>query len=205
MRFSIRLLIVPVLALALALGSGCGTVLFHPYRDGMLAEGAVVLPVPHVRQEHAQSCGWAVASMLFKYYDQPIRDEDRELLLREPESDDGVTGLALKELLERNGFRAIIFAGGQLDDEGPRGVSYHIGRGWPLVVMISPEGSRHHYVVVSGLDELRELVVMVEPVRGEVICGWQDFMELWARGNCFTLLAVPEKLVGREDVELSPE
>ncbi len=191
--------------LVLVLGGGCGAGLFEPYRAGLLAEGAVVLPVPFVRQEHKLSCGWSAASMLFRYYDQPIGEDDRERLLREPESDDGVTGRALKELLERNGFRACIFAGGPLDEEGPRGVSYHLRRGWPLVVMLSPEGSRRHYVVVSGLDARTGLVVMVDPVRGDVVCRWRVFEKLWERGNHFTLLAVPEKLRGREDGKPEPE
>jgi ABC-type bacteriocin/lantibiotic exporter with double-glycine peptidase domain len=194
-----------VLALALALGSGCGGGVFWPYHPDLLAEGAAVLPVPHVRQEHEQSCGWAVASMLLQYYDQPVGEEDRERLLREPESADGVTGRMLKELLERNGLRACIFAGGSLDEEGPRGVSYHLERGWPLVVMLSPEGSRRHYVVVTGLDERSGLVVMVDPVKGNVVCRKQVFEKLWELGNSFTLLAVPEKLQGREDGEAIAE
>ena len=107
MRTSIR--ICPMLAIALAAGSGCARALFLPYRPGALAEGAVRLRVPFVPQEYEKSCGWSVASMLFRYYDQPIGEEDRELLKREPESEDGVTGRALKELLEGNGFRAVIF------------------------------------------------------------------------------------------------
>ena len=71
-----------------------------------------------------------------------------------------------------------------------------MSRGWPLVVMISPQGVNRHYVIVSGIDERRGLVVIVEPVRGEVVCEQQDFENLWERGNFFTLLAVPERLGG---------
>jgi len=187
----------PMLAIALASGAGCARALFLPYGPEALSAGAIRLQVPFVPQEHAQGCGWSVASMLFRYYDQPISDEDRELLKRNPESDGGVTGRALRELLARNGFRAVIFEGAPLDEAGPRGVSYLLSKGWPLVVMISPQGVNRHYVIVSGIDERRELVVMVEPVRGEVVCGRQDFEELWERGNFFTLLAVPERLGGR--------
>jgi len=184
---------------ALASGAGCARALFLPYRPGALAEGAVRLEVPFVPQEHARSCGWSVASMLFRYYDQPIGEEDRELLLGESESEDGVSGRTLKALLERNGFRTVIFEGRPLDEAGPRGVLYHLGRGWPLVVMISPEGVNRHYVIVSGIDERRGLVVIIEPVRGEVVCGRQDFEDLWERGNFFSLLAVPERLGGQGD------
>jgi len=188
----------PILAIALASGAGCSRALFLPYGPEALSEGAIRLQVPFVPQEHARGCGWSVASMLFRYYDHPISDEDRELLKRNPESDVGVTGRALRELLARNGFRAAIFEGAPLDETGPRGVLYHLSRGWPLVVMISPHGVNRHYVIVSGIDERRGLVVMVEPVRGEVVCERQDFNNLWERGNYFALLAVPERLGGRE-------
>jgi ABC-type bacteriocin/lantibiotic exporter with double-glycine peptidase domain len=191
-------------ALALLLGAGCGAALFEPYRPGSLAPDAALLNVPLVRQEHERSCGFAAASMLFQYYDQPVGEADRELLLREPESADGVTGRALQGLLERNGFRAQVFAGELFDGTSPRGVLYHLRRGRPLVAMLSVDGPRRHYVVVSGLDTLNGIVVIVDPAKGVVACRAHAFLDLWEQGNRFALLAVPADLGSREDGRPAP-
>jgi ABC-type bacteriocin/lantibiotic exporter with double-glycine peptidase domain len=187
---------------AVALACGCGPL--RPYGPGSLSEGSVVLDVPAVRQDDRRTCGFAVLAMLSQYYGTEIREEDRERVRAEASSEDGVSGRFIKDVLERNGFRVYIFAGKLLDGKGPRGILYHLDRGRPLVVMLSADRSRHHYMVVSGLDTERDLVVGVDPGKGRVICRGGAFRRMWERSNSFTLVAVPVKTNPRDGGEARP-
>ncbi len=184
---------------AVALAGGCGLGPLRAYRPGSLTDDSIVLNVPLVRQEDRRTCGFAAVTMLSRYYKAPISEEDGELIRIEAESEEGVSGRFLKEVLERNGFRVYVFPGELFDKESARGVAYHLDRGRPLVVMLSPKGSRHHYMVVSGLNASKDFVVCEDPDKGKVICRGRAFRKMWKRSNFFTLLAVPAKMGSGED------
>jgi ABC-type bacteriocin/lantibiotic exporter with double-glycine peptidase domain len=187
---------------AVALACGCGPL--RPCGPMSLSERGVLLDVPAVRQDGRRTCGFAVVEMLSQYYGTEIGEEDRERIRAEAGSEDGVSGRFIKDVLERNGFRVYIFPGKLLDGEGPMGIRYHLDRGRPIVVMLSAGGSRHHYMVVSGLDVERDLVVGVDPGKGKVVCSGRAFRRMWERANHFTLLAVPVKTGPREGGEAGP-
>lgn len=179
------------MALAVASVTGCMSGPLRAYREGSLDAGSLLLDVPLIRQDAGRACGFAAVSMLCEYYGMPIAEDDLELVRVETEAKKGVSGRLLEQVLERNGFHVRIFAGELLDEEGPRGVAYHLKKGRPVLVMVSPDGKNYHYTVVSGLSVERDLVVLEDPDRGKVVCRGRVFRKIWERGNRFTLLAVP--------------
>ncbi len=181
-----------VICLAFATPStGCILSPLKAYDQARLSSGSVVLDVPLVRQPDNRTCGLCVAEMLSQYYRLPLAEEDRELVRRRAASEGGTSAGLLEEVLERNGFRVVIFRGESLDGESPTSISYHLNRKRPLVVMVSPRGSRDHYMVVSGLDVENDLVVFEDPGRGHVMCRGRVFRRIWARSDFLVLLAVP--------------
>lgn len=191
-----RLLIHPGMFAVLMLAGGCLLSPLRPYRPELAANGGIVLDVPLVRQEDGRTCGFAAATMLSRYYRAPIAEDDCERL-RVAASEERVSGRLLQEVLERNGFRVCVFAGALLDEDSPLSIAYHLKKGLPPVVMVSPRGRRDHYMVVSGLNAAKDLVFFEDPDKGKVACRGRAFRKMWERSNFFTLLAVPRKIRAR--------
>lgn len=181
---------IPILALA-ASCTGCFLSPLRAYDARRISEGSVCLDVPLVRQPDSSTCGLCAAEMLSKYYRVPLADDDRELVRRRAVEEQGTTARLLKEVLERAGFRVLIFRGESLDDETPTAVAYHLRKKRPLVVMVSPDGRRDHYMVVSGRDAANDMIVFEDPGRGRVMCHGPAFRKMWERSDCLVLLAVP--------------
>ncbi len=176
---------------ALAASTGCLVGPLRRYDPAAAAAGGVVLHVPLVRQQERYDCGFAAATMLALYYKRPFGDADAERLRLAAASDEKVSGRLLAEVLEANGFHARVFAGDLLDTDTPAGIAYHLDRGRPLVVMVSPKGDLCHFMVVSGLNVSKDLVYFEDPDKGKVACRGRAFRKMWERAGSFTLLAVP--------------
>ncbi len=184
-----------VLTLCAALLSGGCIGLFRRYaRNIPLSAQATAVDVPIVEQEERNDCGLSAVSMVAKYYGRPIAPADRALLLSDARSD-GASARRVREVFERNGYAAFVFKGELLADSSARGVLHHLKRGRPVIVAISKNGKRHHYVVVSGYDPTKELVVIEDPRKGHVMCPVRVFEKMWGRSGFLTLLAVPKSAV----------
>jgi hypothetical protein len=88
----------------------------------------------------------------------------------------------------QNGYRAFAFAGQSADLER----QLRLGR--PLLVALKP-GSRSslHYVVVAGLDQPGQLVLVNDPAQRKLLKeDISQFEREWRRAGNWTLLAVPE-------------
>jgi hypothetical protein len=55
--------------------------------------------------------------------------------------------------------------------------------------MLTSEGNGPHYEILLGYDEPRGNVILLDPVRGEVLLTTANFEQVWARCSHFTLLA----------------
>jgi ABC-type bacteriocin/lantibiotic exporter with double-glycine peptidase domain len=164
----------------------------------VLASGpsGVWLDVPFVKQEK-NGCGAATIAMLMRYWLQQegrrASDEadlgliQRALYSRQAH---GIYASDMSHYLEQQGFRTFAFQGewGSLKQ--------HLEKGRPLIVALKPGGGDTplHYVVVTGLDWDRGLVMINDPAARKLLKEDRSKFEgEWKATANWTLLAVPEQ------------
>lgn len=175
---------VALLLAALApLALGCRT------RPPVLSDEAVVLELPVVRQDELWECGLVSITALTSYYGIEMPAERRAGLAETAAEGEGLSGAELRAALEPLGLEVFVFPGTL--DGGPAGLYGHVDRGRPPLVMLSSDGSAHHYCLVLGYDPPRGHVVLLDPRRGRVVLPEEVFERSWERSSRFTLLAVP--------------
>jgi predicted double-glycine peptidase len=152
------------------------------------------LDVPFVKQEK-DGCGAASISMLMQYWlkqqGTPVQQSadaaniQRTLYSRQAH---GIYAADLQKYLEQQGFRTFSFAGNWADLEK------HLRKGRPLIVATTPGGPLH-YVVLTGLDSERRLIMVNDPARRKLL-KWDraTFEKQWSAAGNWTLLAVPQQL-----------
>jgi predicted double-glycine peptidase len=150
------------------------------------------LDVPFVAQTK-DGCGAASIAMVMQYWErqqnQPMRAEaEPEQILHSLYSAPahGIYASAMAHYFEANGFRAFAFAADWMDIER----ELHYGR--PLIVALKP-GASLHYVVVAGVDEPEQLVLVNDPAERKLLKEDQSqFEREWKAAGNWALLAVPE-------------
>jgi ABC-type bacteriocin/lantibiotic exporter with double-glycine peptidase domain len=92
----------------------------------------------------------------------------------------------MSHYFEANGFRAFAFPADWVDIER----QLHYGR--PLIVALKP-GASLHYVVVAGVDEPEQLVLVNDPAQRKLLKEDQSqFEREWKAAGNWALLAVPQ-------------
>jgi ABC-type bacteriocin/lantibiotic exporter with double-glycine peptidase domain len=182
----------PLVALLLALGLlslSCAT----PNGLKTLSDEAVLLDLPLVRQTSANLCGEVALEMLTRYYGVLLTTGQETRLKKQAEQEKGITGKTLKKVLEEQGYFVAVFSGTL--DRKVSGLYHHLDLKRPLIVMIQGDGpDRNHYVLAVGYDEGTDAVVLLDPVRGEVVMPLINFRKAWKKVNNFTILAMPKNL-----------
>jgi ABC-type bacteriocin/lantibiotic exporter with double-glycine peptidase domain len=171
------------LGILLAAGSGCRANLPAP----PLSQSAVRLDLPLVKQDALYDCGLASISALCQYWGVEIPAQERVALARTAAAEAGLSGAELGSALERLGLETYLFEGSL--DRSPTGIYGHIDAGRPLLVMLSADGTAHHYSLVLGYDEPRANLVLLDPMKGEILVPSSVFERNWRRCQGFTLLA----------------
>ncbi|MGA7339089.1 MAG: C39 family peptidase [Terracidiphilus sp.] len=152
------------------------------------------LDVPFVRQQK-DGCGAASIAMVMQYWEkqqgQPMRPEaEPAQILRAlySPSAHGIFASAMNGYFQAHGYRAFAFAANRIDLER----ELHAGR--PLIVALKPApGPDLHYVVVAGIDETQQLVLVNDPAQRKLLKEDQSqFEQEWRAAGNWTLLAVPE-------------
>jgi uncharacterized protein YvpB len=152
------------------------------------------LDVPFVPQPK-NGCGAASIAMVMQYWEQhrgqaPRPDADPSQILRHLYSAPahGIYASAMARYFQQNGYRAFAFAGRLADLER------QLAKGRPLIAALKPDsGSSLHYVVVVGLDEPRQLVLVNDPAQRKLLQENQSqFEREWNAAGYWLLLAVPE-------------
>lgn len=163
---------------------------------GSLAAGTsgVWLDVPFVKQEK-NGCGAASMAMVMRYwFQQQGRASDKAdpaLIQRALYTRDahGIYASDIEQYLQQHGFRTFAFHGewGSLKQ--------HLQKGRPLLVALRPSGDAPlHYVVVTGLDWDRELVMVNDPAARKLLKEERSNFEAeWKATANWTLLAVPQQ------------
>ena len=152
------------------------------------------LDVPFVPQQK-DGCGAAGIAMVMQYWEQhqgravqPEAAPARILRALYAPGAHGIYASAMVRYFQQNGYRAFAFAGQTADLER------ELAQGRPLLVALKPgSGSSLHYVVVAGLDEPQQVVLINDPAQRKLLK--QDISQFepeWNAAGRWTLLAVPE-------------
>jgi predicted double-glycine peptidase len=152
---------------------------------------AVRLEVPFVAQEK-NGCGAASLAMVMQYWQRQqggstetdVQSIHRALYSREAR---GVHASDMQRYLGQHGFRTYAFHGEWSDLE------HHLLKGRPLIVALKTGRNDLHYVVATGFDRQRGVVLKHDPaVRSLLAQHRADFEKEWRGANNWTLLALPE-------------
>jgi ABC-type bacteriocin/lantibiotic exporter with double-glycine peptidase domain len=174
-------------ALAVAIIGCCGAV----FADGTTN---LWLDVPFVTQTK-DGCGAASIAMVMQYWEhqqsQPAKLEAQPLQILHAlysDSAHGIYASAMARYFQANGFRAFAFAADWMDIER----QLHFGR--PLIVALKPNsGSSLHYVVVAGLNEPQQVILVNDPAQRKLLKEDQSqFEREWKAAGNWALLAVPQ-------------
>ena len=151
------------------------------------------LDVPFVHQQK-QACGEASIAMVMQYWQQKLHQRaqapaDAAEIVRElPPGRHGVRAAAMVRYFKQHNYRAFAYVGDWGDME------QQLAKGRPLIVALKPEGDASlHYVVVAGVDDPDEVVLMNDPARRKLLKEARaQFQREWKATGNWTLLAVPE-------------
>jgi ABC-type bacteriocin/lantibiotic exporter with double-glycine peptidase domain len=152
------------------------------------------LDVPFVAQQK-DGCGAACIAMVMQYWErhqgQPAQPQaDSAQIYKSVYTRDahGTYASAMLRYLQQNGYRAFAFAGQDADLER------ELAQGRPLIAALKPgPGSTLHYVVVAGLDQPDQLVLMNDPAQRKLVKEDESqFEREWQATGHWLLLAVPE-------------
>jgi ABC-type bacteriocin/lantibiotic exporter with double-glycine peptidase domain len=162
---------------------------------GIAAPKSIWIDVPFIAQPR-DGCGAASIAMIMQYWatqqHRPITAVDRvDTVQKQVYSPHlhGATPTALEAYLQNHGYLTFAVKGSweQLGKE--------LKKGRPLVVALRPSGQRAlHYVVIDGIDNEHELVMMNDPeVRKLLPEGKKQFEKEWSATHNWMLLALPRQ------------
>ncbi len=152
------------------------------------------LDVPFVPQQK-DGCGAASIAMVMQYWERqqgrPLQPEAQPAqIFHVLYSGDahGIYASAMVRYFQQHGYRAFAFAGEAADLER------QLAQGRPLIAALKPDASATlHYVVIVGLDEPQQLVLVNDPAQRKLLKENQpQFEREWKAAGHWILLAVPE-------------
>lgn len=152
------------------------------------------LDVPFVPQQK-DGCGAAGVAMVMQYWEQhegrpvqPAADPARILRALYAPAAHGIYASAIVRYFQQNGYRAFAFAG------QPADLEKQLAAGRPLLVALKPGAEASlHYVVVVGLNQPQQIVVVNDPAQRKLLKeDLSQFEREWNATGSWTLLAVPE-------------
>ena len=149
--------------------------------------------VPYVKQEK-DACGAASMAMVMEYWQRqegwpasPNAQTTHILQALYSDTAHGIYASAMERYLRQNGYQTYAFAGQWSDLER------EIKKGRPLIVALKPDASRSlHYVVVAGVNDPQQLVLLNDPAQRKLLKVERSrFEREWQATKDWTLLAVP--------------
>jgi ABC-type bacteriocin/lantibiotic exporter with double-glycine peptidase domain len=150
------------------------------------------LDIPFVKQTK-DGCGAASVTMVMQYWqlkhfrsDTPNAAEIQRAL--HSDAAHGIYASDMVGYFQQNGYATYAFAGDWSD------LKQHLEKGRPLIVALKPGSMAPlHYVVVAGLDEDRQLVLLNDPAQRKLLKeGRSRFEQEWQGAERWTLLALPQ-------------
>jgi ABC-type bacteriocin/lantibiotic exporter with double-glycine peptidase domain len=152
------------------------------------------LDVPFVAQTR-DGCGAASIAMVMQYWERQRNEATRveaepaailHALYSAPAH--GIYASGMASYFQANGYRAFAFAANWAD------IERELESGRPLIVALrAGSGSSLHYVVVAGLNEPQQLVLVNDPAQRKLLKEDQSrFEREWKAAGNWALLAVPQ-------------
>jgi len=151
------------------------------------------IDVPFVKQAK-DACGAASIAMVMQYWQRqqglsgnPNAEApyiQYALLSHEAH---GIYASDMERYFQQNGFSTFAFDG---DWDA---LKHHLEKGRPLIVCLKP-GSHLplHYVVVAGLDQVGQLVLLNDPAQRKLLKeNYSSFEQEWKAAGRWTLLVLP--------------
>jgi predicted double-glycine peptidase len=155
----------------------------------------VWLDVPFVKQEK-DGCGAASIAMVMQYWQrqqgQPVSaDSDATAIQRALFSAKahGIYASDMERYFREKGFRTFTIRGEWED------LKQHLDKGRPLIVALKPAGggASLHYMVVTGVDQGQEIVMVNDPAERRLLKrDRSSFEQQWNATSKWTLLALPQ-------------
>jgi len=155
----------------------------------------VWLDVPFVKQEK-DGCGAASIAMVMQYWQhqqgEPAgQDSDAARIQHALYSAKahGIYASDMERYFREKGFRTFTIRGEWED------LKQHLDKGRPLLVALKPAGggSPLHYVVVTGIDQEQEIVMVNDPAQRKLLKqNRSGFEREWSAAGRWTLLALPQ-------------
>jgi len=151
------------------------------------------LDVPFVAQTK-DGCGAASIAMVMQYWEKQkgkpasLQADPAQILhALYNQAAHGIYASAMTGYFQHNGYRAFAFDANWSD------IELELRHGRPLIVALKPgSGSSLHYVVVAGIDQPGQLVLVNDPAQRKLLKEDQArFDREWQAAGRWTLLAVP--------------
>ena len=152
------------------------------------------IDVPFVPQQK-DGCGAAGVAMVMQYWEQhegrplqPAAEPAQILRTLYAPAAHGIYASAIVRYFQQNGYRAFAFAG------QPADLEKQLAAGRPLLVALKPGSAPTlHYVVVVGLNQPQQIVLVNDPAQRKLLKEHlPQFEQQWNAAERWTLLAVPE-------------
>jgi len=151
------------------------------------------LDVPFVKQEK-DGCGAASIAMVMQYWQQhggpanPMAEAARIQHALYSGAAHGIYASDMEKYFQQSGYVTFTFSGEWAD------LRQHLEKGRPLIAALKPGSALPlHYVVVAGLDQERQLVLLNDPAQRKLLKQDQSrFEREWKAAGRWTLLAVPK-------------
>jgi len=150
---------------------------------------ALWIDVPFIQQDK-NGCGSASIWMVMMYWkpDTAVNVDDIQRQLYSQEAG-GIRAKDMARYFESQGYRTFAFQGDWAD------LTEHVSKGRPLIVCLerNRRGVPLHYVVVAGVDDMQNLVLVNDPAQRKLLSmSRAEFEQAWLATGNWTLLAVPE-------------
>lgn len=150
------------------------------------------LDIPFVKQAK-DGCGAASIAMVMQYWQlkqfrpgEPNAEQIQRAL--HSKAAHGIYASDMVRYFQQNGYATFAFAGEWSD------LKQHLERGRPLIAALKPGAMMPlHYVVVAGLDQERQVVLLNDPAQRKLLKEDRSrFEQEWKGAGRWTLLALPE-------------
>ena len=154
------------------------------------------IDVPFIEQRE-NGCGAAATAMVMQYWggqgfgvDPAAADAGAIYDNLYSSAAQGIFGSRIERYLRAHGFQPYVFEGRWED------LAWHVARGRPLIVCVrgGGRGAPLHYLVVAGLDERRQTVIVNDSARRKLNrIDRSSFEHDWRAAGNWTLLALPRR------------